>query len=180
MRPFLNKSSFAGIFAAVLIVAAAQISPAAQPHANPVLGPAASNWRAMLDKYCVTCHNERAKIGGLALDRLDLKRVPDQAETWEKVVRKLHAAAMPPVGLPRPSWTSKTNAIARRSILRKGAASGTGVGHHDQRHGDSLRSSGPGTVPAALQYPSRHDEPLGCAHHEDLRYQGVHECGLEL
>ena len=102
MRPFLNKPSFVGTLAAVLIVAAARISPAAQPHANPMADPGTANWRAMLDKYCVACHNERSKIGGLALDRLDLARVPDKAETWEKVVRKLHTGAMPPVGLPRP------------------------------------------------------------------------------
>jgi hypothetical protein len=70
MRPFLKKSSFAGTFAAVLIVAAARISPAAQPRANPVPDPAAANWRAMLDKYCVGCHNERSNIGGLALDSI--------------------------------------------------------------------------------------------------------------
>src|SRR5260370_734526 len=63
---------------------------------------AGANGGAMRDRYCVTCHNERSKTGGLALDRIDVARVPDQAEIWEKVVRKLHAGAMPPVGLPRP------------------------------------------------------------------------------
>src|SRR5580692_8886572 len=84
----------------VLTLAAAQtLSAAAQTRAPE---PAAANWRALLDKYCVGCHNERLKTAGLALDRIDLARVPDQAETWEKVVRKLHAGAMPPLGLPRP------------------------------------------------------------------------------
>ncbi len=106
MRYFLRESSFASALAVVLVMAAARISPAAQPHANPAPDPAAANWRAMLDKYCVTCHNERSKIGGLMLDRIDLARVPDHAETWEKVVRKLHAGAMPPVGLPRPERTA--------------------------------------------------------------------------
>ena len=96
MRPFLRKSPVAGTLAVVL--AAARISSAAPD-------PAAANWRAMLDKYCVTCHNERSKTGGLALDHIDLARVPDHAETWEKVVRKLHAGAMPPQGLPRPDRT---------------------------------------------------------------------------
>ena len=58
--------------------------------------------RAMLDKYCVTCHNQRLKTGGLALDALDLAQVSDHAGQWEKVVRKLRTGAMPPVGRPRP------------------------------------------------------------------------------
>ncbi len=58
--------------------------------------------RAMLDKYCVTCHNQRMKTGGLALDALDLAQVSDHAGQWEKVVRKLRTGAMPPVGRPRP------------------------------------------------------------------------------
>jgi len=94
MRPFLFiANSFV-----VLFLAAVQLPPAsAQTSA-----PSAASWRAMLDTYCVTCHNERLKTGRLALDRIDLARVADQSEIWEKVVRKLHAGAMPPVGLPRP------------------------------------------------------------------------------
>ncbi len=56
----------------------------------------------MLDKYCVTCHNQRLKTGGLALDNLNLDKVADNAETWEKVLRKLHGGMMPPQGMPRP------------------------------------------------------------------------------
>ncbi len=56
----------------------------------------------MLDKYCVTCHNQRLKTGGLTLDNLNLDKVADNAETWEKVLRKLHGGMMPPQGMPRP------------------------------------------------------------------------------
>src|SRR5262245_49611963 len=58
--------------------------------------------RALLDRYCVTCHNERLKTAGLALDTLDVTNVPAGAESWEKVIRKLRAGVMPPVGRPRP------------------------------------------------------------------------------
>ena len=58
--------------------------------------------RAVFDKYCITCHNQRMKVGGLALDTLDLTQVSDHAEQWEKVIRKLQTGAMPPVGRPRP------------------------------------------------------------------------------
>jgi mono/diheme cytochrome c family protein len=58
--------------------------------------------RAMLEKYCVTCHNQRLKTGGLALDTLDLTEPSEHAAEWEKVVRKIRTGAMPPVGRPRP------------------------------------------------------------------------------
>jgi len=58
--------------------------------------------RALLDQYCVTCHNQKLKTGGLMLDKLDLAHAGESAETWEKVVRKLRAGMMPPQGLPRP------------------------------------------------------------------------------
>jgi hypothetical protein len=60
-------------------------------------------YRALLDQYCVTCHNERAKTAGLMLDKMDLSKIEAGAETWEKVVRKLRGGMMPPQGRPRPS-----------------------------------------------------------------------------
>jgi hypothetical protein len=71
------------------------------PPPGPAVQPAAQH-RAVLDQYCVTCHNERTKTAGLRLDTMDLSRVPDSTETWEKVVRKLRSGMMPPAGLPRP------------------------------------------------------------------------------
>jgi mono/diheme cytochrome c family protein len=62
----------------------------------------ASESRALLNAYCVTCHNERAKTAGLMLDKMDLADIPANAEVWEKVIRKLRVGAMPPEGMPRP------------------------------------------------------------------------------
>ena len=64
--------------------------------------PGASASRAVLDRYCVTCHNERLRRGNLALDTADVDRVGDLPEVWEKVLRKLRTEAMPPPGRPRP------------------------------------------------------------------------------
>jgi cytochrome c551/c552 len=58
--------------------------------------------QALLNQYCVTCHNAKLKTGGLELDKLDLDRAGANAETWEKVARKLRAGLMPPAGAPRP------------------------------------------------------------------------------
>jgi hypothetical protein len=62
----------------------------------------AQTQRALLDKYCVTCHNSKTKIAGLTLDTADLNNVPNNAEMWEKVIRKLRTGAMPPLGMPKP------------------------------------------------------------------------------
>jgi hypothetical protein len=62
--------------------------------------------RALLDQYCVTCHNQKLKTAGLLLDKADPTNVSLDPETWEKVVRKVRAGAMPPQGLPRPDQTT--------------------------------------------------------------------------
>ena len=64
--------------------------------------PAPSTQRAFLDQYCVSCHNERAQTAKLTLDKIDVSRISDHAEIWEKVVRKLRAGMMPPVTAKRP------------------------------------------------------------------------------
>src|SRR5437868_1341273 len=56
--------------------------------------------RELLDRYCVTCHNQQLKTAGLALDSIDVTKVGAEPEIWEKVVRKLRAGEMPPAGRP--------------------------------------------------------------------------------
>ena len=62
--------------------------------------------RALLDKYCVVCHSDKLRTGDLSLQSLELGNVPANSETWEKVIRKLRAGAMPPPGVPRPGQTA--------------------------------------------------------------------------
>ena len=85
--------------------------------ASEVSGQTTTEYRALLDQYCVTCHNQRVVEGtregitaltsqlravGLALDALDLSAVAADADRWEPVVRKLRAGLMPPAGRRRP------------------------------------------------------------------------------
>jgi hypothetical protein len=70
-------------------------------------GPAPA--RAVLDRYCVTCHNQKTRTAGLALDTLDLAHVDAQPATWEAVVRKLRTRAMPPQGMPHPDEATVTS-----------------------------------------------------------------------
>ena len=103
-----------GVLAGLLVVSgglvdrAAVAAPQAEtPTASAVeaaVAEAGAGQRALLDRYCVTCHNDRLRTGGLTLaaDAVDVADVAAHAEVWEKVVRKLRAGAMPPRPRPRP------------------------------------------------------------------------------
>ena len=58
--------------------------------------------RAVLDTYCVTCHNARLRTAALQLDTADVDHPEANPAIWEKVARKLRARDMPPPGPPRP------------------------------------------------------------------------------
>ena len=88
---------------ALLASSVADISSQA-PVPLPSHEPALSS-KAFVDTYCATCHNQRLKTGGLALDTLDIDNVGAHAAEWEKVVVKLRAGLMPPAGVRRPSQT---------------------------------------------------------------------------
>jgi hypothetical protein len=62
----------------------------------------AGDSRAVLSQYCVTCHNDRLKTGGLSLERMDLTSIGESPDVWEKVVRRLRTGAMPPAPSRRP------------------------------------------------------------------------------
>src|SRR5579862_6982751 len=65
--------------------------------------PYVSSRARVIEQYCVTCHNPRTNAGGLRLDAVDVDAVERDPPVWEKVVRKLRAGVMPPVGMPRPA-----------------------------------------------------------------------------
>src|SRR5207245_6359955 len=89
------------VWAISVIAAPALHANAPQQRAAVAILPPAEP-RAVLDKYCVTCHNEKLKTAGLMLDKADVTNALAGAATWEKVIRKLRTGAMPPPGRPRP------------------------------------------------------------------------------
>ena len=85
---------------------------------------------AVLTRYCVTCHNERMKTGGLVIDPAGLADVGTSAETWEKVVKKLRTQAMPPAGMPRPDQPTYNNLAGfLETALDRAAAAGPPSGN---------------------------------------------------
>jgi hypothetical protein len=78
--------------------------------------------RAVVDKYCVTCHNQRLKTGGLTLDTPDLANVAAHPDVWEKVIRKVEAGMMPPAGVPRPDAAARKAFVANlQGVLDRAA-----------------------------------------------------------
>ena len=84
------------VVALVLVAVGADAQTSARP-------PAANPSQALIDRYCVTCHNERLKTAKLDLDTLDLTRPEKDALTWERAIRKLRGGMMPPPGAARPA-----------------------------------------------------------------------------
>jgi mono/diheme cytochrome c family protein len=73
---------------------------------------AAEPYRAVVNTYCLSCHNSKTKAGGLGLDELNTQPLGDHWESWEKVVRKLRARQMPPLGARRPDEATHAAALA--------------------------------------------------------------------
>ncbi|HVQ14537.1 MAG TPA: DUF1587 domain-containing protein, partial [Vicinamibacterales bacterium] len=97
--------------------------------------PSAVELQKVVTQYCVGCHNSRATtsatVSGVILDKADLTRVGDSAAIWEKVIKKLHAGAMPPVGMPRPDAATQTALISYlESSLDRRAAATPNPGRH--------------------------------------------------
>jgi len=101
-RKISSLSIVSGFFA-VLIAVTGAVKLANQPvMARQVTPVVAMEPDAMLQRYCIGCHNTRLRTAGLALDELDAANVHADAEIWEKVVQKLRAGSMPPPGRFRP------------------------------------------------------------------------------
>ena len=68
-------------------------------------------YRTLVSSYCLSCHNSKAKAGGLELDTINTKDPAEHWDVWEKVVRKLEARQMPPAGSRRPDEAAYTAAL---------------------------------------------------------------------
>jgi hypothetical protein len=96
---------------------------------------AVAQQRALLNQYCVACHNQRLKSGNLALDTPDLAKAGAEPEVWERVIRKLRLNAMPPPGRPRPD-AAATGALVSflKSEIDSAAAASPNPGRVDAFH----------------------------------------------
>jgi hypothetical protein len=72
----------------------------------------AAQYQAVVNQYCVSCHNERAQTAGLMLDKLDLANVAANADIWEKAVRKVRVGMMPPQGAAQPDTDTRQRLVS--------------------------------------------------------------------
>lgn len=122
----------AGTLATLVIIASVLPSDAFAQAPGPFTSASA---RALLDQYCVACHNDRLRTADLALDTLDVARVDTAPEAWEQVVRKLRAGAMPPLPRPRPDTATYDAAIRwLESELDRVAAANLNPGRTEAFH----------------------------------------------
>jgi len=114
-----NKPNAKVLIAALFVIVSSITPVGAQDNANT------DDYRNMLNKYCVACHNETLNTANLMLDKANVQDVSEDPALWEKVVTKLTLRAMPQVGFPaRPSeaeyisilsyLTSELDAIAEK------------------------------------------------------------------
>ena len=122
---FRSLVSLAVLLASTAVAQGApQGAAGAGASAQPILSSEATAPRAVLDRYCVTCHNQKLRIAGLTLDTMDVADVARGADVWEKVVRKLRGGAMPPIGRPRPDKVTYEGLVAwiENALDREAAA----------------------------------------------------------
>jgi len=93
---------------AVLISAPSTLQTQSAAEATPATpAPAGvSAEQALMNRYCMGCHNARTKMGNFVIEGLDVAKAGEHADEWEKVVRKLRGGLMPPAGRPRPDETA--------------------------------------------------------------------------
>src|ERR1700681_2644393 len=115
---------YAGLVLVAGVVAVAQVPQAQNLPAPAPPGTPAVDGAAFLKQYCVTCHSQKLKTGGLALETVDLGDVSRNVEILEKVVLKLGSGAMPPAAARRPDKATSNAFLAslETSLDRASAA----------------------------------------------------------
>src|SRR5688572_9645413 len=96
------------VLATVAFAVAVCVSVAGSPQQaqTTAASSSAAPSRALIDTYCVACHNQRVKTAGIAFDNADLRDISKDADLWEKALRKLRGGMMPPPGARRPDAAS--------------------------------------------------------------------------
>ena len=108
---------------ALLVAASSWLAGAPQQSQAKDAGTSKSAQQAVVNQYCVTCHNDKLKTGGLSLNGVNIESVDQNRDVWEKVLHKVRARYMPPPGVPRPDEnTYKTLATYLETSLDRAAA----------------------------------------------------------
>ena len=77
----------------------------------------------VIQNTCVRCHNERRLSGNLSLVGFDADEADQNAEIAERMIRKLRAGMMPPVGARRPGGDTLQTVVEELERVVDAAAS---------------------------------------------------------
>jgi mono/diheme cytochrome c family protein len=102
MSKLILSTFLPAMLASMSLVGTSLLTPANAAQQPNSLQATGAPHRALLDQYCVACHNDALNTAELSLDGIDVEQVGDNVAVWETVAMKLRAGAMPPVGVPRP------------------------------------------------------------------------------
>src|SRR3990172_4644253 len=108
------------------IVISATVVSGQRETAAPAVSPAtAASHAGLVEKSCISCHNNKTKTAGLSLQGLSLTEVPAHGEVWEKVLRKVRSGEMPPATVrtrPEPEAAAAFAAFLERTLDQAAAA----------------------------------------------------------
>jgi mono/diheme cytochrome c family protein len=125
----MKRVLYASAVLALIVVALLHTRVAGQTARRTAPAAEMNSYQALLNTYCIGCHNSRAKVGGLALDGLHLLAAADNAEIWEAALRKLRGHLMPPPGSAQPSQQDVDSFVAWMENTLETQARGPKAGH---------------------------------------------------
>src|SRR5262245_52890340 len=96
------RYAFVAAACLLAVVSAGSRNLAAVPPSPQGTVQASTSYKALVDQYCVTCHNQRSKTANVMFDTMDLSDLTKDAKIWERAVRKLRGGMMPPPGARQP------------------------------------------------------------------------------
>jgi hypothetical protein len=102
----MRTGAFIAVVCAWLLVPVERAQLSALDAQATAAAPAADESRSAIERYCISCHNDRTNAHGLSLEGADVTHPGAAADVWERVLRKLRARSMPPQGMPRPDETT--------------------------------------------------------------------------
>lgn len=112
---------------AALAAGALAAAPQSSSPSTAANGSTVDPNRALLNRYCVTCHNQRLRTAKLAFDTMDLSHPEKDALIWERAIRKLRGGMMPPPGAARPP----VEAVASFATYLENSLDKAAVAHAD-------------------------------------------------
>ena len=130
-----RRIGIVGVIVAGVLGAGSLAAPveAQEPAAAAVAADA--SYHSLVNRYCLSCHNDRTRTAGLALETINTQALGDNWEAWEKVARKLRARQMPPAGGRRPDEAAYKAALTSL----ESALDGLAEAHPDPGRTDTFR-----------------------------------------